>query len=180
MSAIKVATRYASALLDESVQQNVTEEVYQDLKLIEQTLEENRELLLMFRSPIVNSGIKKAAVRSIYDGKIQKLTSNFLSLLISKRRESSLPDIILAYFIEYNVLKRIKEVDLISAVPLSGELEALITKTLQKQFSGATLQIRTSVNEDLLGGIVVKVDDKVFDSSLQNKLKALKREILAH
>ena len=179
MSVIQVASRYASALLEEAQRLNVVDEVFNDMKTVQTTVSESRELTLMLKSPIVNSGIKQSSLRSIFDGKVSTLTSSFLSLLVKKRREAELPHIVDAFFEAYNAFMNIVEVSVVSAVELSPALEDQIISSIQGQLGDVTLQIKKSIDPSLLGGFVVKVGDRVFDTSLHHKLKSLKREILA-
>jgi len=179
MSVVQVASRYASALVEEAQRQGVLEDIYKDVKALEQAVESSRDLKLMLKSPIVSSGIKKASLNQIFGNHVSDLTINFLKLLVKKNREAYLVNIIPAFFDEYNSLKNIQEVYVISAHPLSEELEKQIIKNVQGQLGDVTLKIHKSIDPELLGGFVVKVGDKVFDTSLHHKLNALKRELLA-
>jgi F-type H+-transporting ATPase subunit delta len=179
MSVNQVATRYAKALLEEAQRQNVLEETFQDIKTLETTIAGSRDLYLMLKSPIVKEGAKRASLDAIFKGNVGQLTYNFLGLLTKKKREGYLVNIIRAFFMAYNELKNIKEVVLISATPLSDEMEKGIVKMIQSQLDASSLDIKKSVDPALLGGFVIKIDDKVFDTSLHHKLNALKRELLA-
>lgn len=179
MSASKVGTRYASALLDEARAQKVLEAVYADMKLLDRTVSANRDLYLMLLSPIVTGTAKKNVLHDIFGKAVQPLTSSFLELLVQKRREAYLPEIVKAFYEEYNLLMNIKEIGIVSASELSRELEERIVAVVQKQLGDVQLHINKSVDPGLLGGMVVKVDDKVFDTSVLHKLQALKREIVA-
>ncbi|MCP4120425.1 MAG: F0F1 ATP synthase subunit delta [Bacteroidetes bacterium] len=179
MSVVQVASRYASALLEEAQRQDVLEVIYKDVQVLEQAVNASRDLNLMLKSPIVNSGIKKSSLQKIFGNHVSDLTSRFLNLLVKKNREAYLIHIIPAFFDAYNTLRNIQEVDVISAHPLSEELEQQIVKKVQHQLGDVTLKIKKSIDPELLGGFVVKVGDKVFDTSLHHKLNALKRELLA-
>lgn len=179
MSGSKVATRYASALLDEARSQNVLESVYADMQLLEGTVSQHRGLFLMLQSPIVTGGAKIKVLQEVFGKEIQGLTASFLELLVHKRREAYLPEIVKAFYGEYNTLMNIKEIEIVSASALSDELEQRIVAAVRKELGDVQPRIKKSVDPDLLGGMVVKVDDKVFDTSIQQKLQSLKREILA-
>lgn len=179
MLANKVATRYASAILGESIRLDILDSTYTDMKLIRQGLDDSRELALLLKSPIINSGIKKSVMLSIFSEKVSELTRKFLVLLVDKGREGYISDIIDAFFSAFNKLKNIKEVALISAVPLEEGIESNILSIVKNQLGASSLEVKKSVDPSLLGGFVIKIDDKVFDTSLHNKLSALRRQLLA-
>jgi len=180
MSAINVAKRYGKALLEEAQEQGVLEKVFQDFKVIEQATNDSRELKLLLKSPIVTLDKKLSSLNAIFGDKVSPLTNTFLKMLVRKRREGNLSDIVNAFFEAYNDLKSIKEVELISATELSESMVTTIMDSVKCQFSGLNLNVTKVVDSTILGGFVIKIGDKVFDTSLQNKLNALKREILVN
>jgi F-type H+-transporting ATPase subunit delta len=179
MSVIQVASRYASALLEESRNRDILEQTYRDMKLIEETVVNNRELYLLLKSPIVKEGAKRASLDGIFGDKVGSLSADFLRMLVRKKREGYLVNVIRAFYAAYNELKNIREVELITASPLSEAVESSIVRMIHSQIEASSLEIKKSVDPDLLGGFVIKIDDKVFDTSLHNKLSALRRELLA-
>ena len=138
MSVVQVATRYATALLEEADRANALEETFSDVKLLEETIAGSRDLYLMLKSPIVNEGRKRAALESIFNGKVGELTANFLNLLVRKKREGYLTSIIKSFYRAYNDKKNIKEVMVISASPLSEETEKGIFNMIQSQLDASS------------------------------------------
>ena len=128
MSVVQVATRYASAFLEEAQRQGILEGAYSDVRTMEAALSSNRDLQLMMKSPIVSSAIKMASLRQIFTGNVSRLTSDFLELLVRKRREAYLGYIIPAFYRAYNQLKNIEEIEIISAHELSASLEEKIVR----------------------------------------------------
>ncbi|MEZ5003227.1 MAG: ATP synthase F1 subunit delta [Chitinophagales bacterium] len=180
MSAISVASRYANALLEEAKKSNLLDRIYQDMQLFEQTTNESRELRSLLKSPIISVDRKLSSLKAIFSGKISDLTMNFLHMLVNKRRESYFKEIIEAFYQAYNDLNNIKMVELISATTLNEGLESKIVNTVKTQLGATNLQVKKTVDPKILGGFIIKIGDKVFDTSLQNKLNTLRREILAN
>lgn len=179
MSAVQVATRYASALLEEAVRTSQLDAVYADVRLLDDALSQSKDLVLMLKSPVVSPAAKQRTLRALFSDKVSSLTANFLTLLVRKRRESALDEIIPAFYGAYNDHNNIREVDVVSATPLTGSLRQAIMDRVQRELGQVTVRVNESVDPALLGGFLVKVGDRVFDSSLRNKLNALKREFLA-
>ncbi len=180
MSAISVASRYANALLAEAIKQNNLDTIYQDVSLFESAVNDSRELRLMLKSPIISVDKKLSSLKAIFSGKVSELTMNFLFMLVKKRRESYFKNVITAFYGAYNDYKNIKLVEIISASALNEGLESRIVDSIRTQLGGVNLQVTKTIDPKILGGFVIKIGDKVFNTSLQNKLNTLKREILAN
>lgn len=180
MSAISVANRYASALLEEAQSQGVVEKVFQDFKIIEQATNDSRELRLLLKSPIVSMDKKLASLSGIFGNKVSDISNKFLKMLVRKRRESNLVDITKAFFNAYNEFKSIKEVELISATELNDQMVTTIIDKVKSQYPGVNFNVTKTVDPSILGGFVIKIGDRVFDTSLHSKLNALKREIVVN
>jgi len=178
MSTINVAKRYGTALLEEAQAQGVLDAVFQDIKLISHAVAASRELNMMLKSPIVTIDKKLSALDAIFGNKVNALTSLFLKMLVHKRRESNLSQITSAFFDAYNDLKNIKEVELISATELNDQMVASILDKVKSQLEGSNLNVTKVIDPAILGGFVIKIGDRVYDTSVQSKLNALKREIL--
>lgn len=180
MSAISVASRYANALIAEAQQQNNLEQVYQDMNLFAAATEQSKELRALLKSPIVNVDKKLSSIKAIFADKVSGLTLNFLNMLVKKRREGNFKEIVEAFKEAYNNLKNIVKVDLTSASELSDATVEKLVSAVKAQLGGAELQVNKTVDPSILGGFIIKIGDKVFDTSVQSKINSLKRELLAN
>lgn len=88
----RLASRYAKALLDLAVEQNAVDSTLQDIRLLDAVSKQSREFTNMLRSPIINAAKKQEIVAAVLSGKMSALTDGFIKLLVSKGRESNLPD----------------------------------------------------------------------------------------
>lgn len=176
MSVIRIATRYAKSLLELSTEQNKVEAVYADMQQMLAAVQ-NRDLLLLMKSPIVHSDKKIAVIDAIFKGKINELTLAYVHLLINKGREMFLPEIVAEYVHQYKVMKSITIVRVTTAVPMSDDLIATLVKKLQAAVVTAdNIEIVTKIDPKLIGGFVLEFDDKRYDASVSNKLNELKSE----
>ena len=90
MKSTKAAGRYASSLLDLSIEKGTLEEVKNDMVLVNQTIDQNRDLALMLESPIIKPDAKQRVLSAVFAKNTTKLTVEFLALLTTKGRESIL------------------------------------------------------------------------------------------
>jgi len=114
MRQTKVAQRYAKAIFDLAVETSKLEEVKHDFDLIQSV--QNKELQLLFVSPIIKGDKKTAIFEAIFSKHIQPLTSSFFKLIFTKGRSVAINEIILAYMDRYRAKKGIQLVQLTTAV----------------------------------------------------------------
>ncbi|GLR18011.1 ATP synthase F1 subunit delta [Portibacter lacus] len=176
MSVIKVASRYAKSLLDLAKEQNNVEQVLGDIQSFKQAME-NRELLLLTKSPIVSLSKKQAIFDQIFKGNFDKLTMSFFDIILRKGREAYLPEIATAFIDQYNRLKGISKVHITTATPLTEQaLEAIRTKLIASDITDESIEFSTNVDPSIIGGLVIKIGDKLYDASVQRKLNELKKD----
>lgn len=176
MSVIKVASRYAKSLLDLAKEQDSLETVLNDIQSFRKALE-NKDLLLLTKSPIVNVDKKKAIFDQLFKGKFDKLTIAFFDIILSKGRESYLPEIAQSFIDQYNTLKGISKVRVTTATAISDkDLEAIRAKLLASNVTDDSIQFETKVDPSIIGGVVIKIGDKLYDASVQRKLNELRKD----
>jgi len=168
-----VADRYAKSLLDVSIQQNKLEAIYKDMKGFKETLD-NRDLVLLLNSPIINAEKKNSAFNAIYNGKVDPLTMNFFKTVINKSRESALPEICDAFIDQYRAKNNIASAKVITATKLSEEKLNSIKNSLNQSSSAATFEIEEEVDASLIGGFIIEMGDKRYDASVKHKLNKLR------
>jgi len=173
MKNIKVASRYAKSLLKIAIEQNTVEDVYKDMQLITTVCSENKELTNLLDSPLIKSDKKQTVLDLIFQKQISKVSHSFIAIIIAKKREGALVDIVNAFIKEYKLHKNITIASVTSAIPLVQTQKDIIIHLLKKQFS-TTIELQEIVNKDIIGGMVVKVGDKQIDESIKRKLINLK------
>ncbi len=107
---------------------------------------------------------------------VDKIMSNFLNLLVEKKRADVLPDIAEEFQIMVDEEKNISHGSVVSAVELSKELQAKVQATLEK-LTGKTVELTTSVDPSIIGGVIAKVGDLELDGSIRTQLASLKDSI---
>lgn len=171
----KAARRYANALLITAIEQNILEETREDMQLIHQTIAGSSELSLFLKSPIIRNDVKRSALDVIFNDKVQQLTANLISILSDKSRESLLRGITEGFMELYNQHHNIIEVDVETAFELNKAQETNLKDELE-DVTGKTIEMRIEKNDDLIGGLTVRIEDTVYDGSVKYKLNQLKRK----
>lgn len=177
----RLATRYAKSLLDIAVEKNSLDAVLNDMKLLNSICSKSHDFAVMLRSPVISGDKKASVINEVLKGSnVNELTKAFIKLLVSKGREAVLPEIGGAFIAQYNELKSIRVVKLTTAVPLADSLRTSIQTKVSGLMPKDTLELKTDVNADLIGGFVLEVDDKLYDASVKKSLNDIRNRIIDH
>lgn len=175
MSDSRVATRYAKSLIDLAIEKGQLEEVHKDMQLFTRTCKASREFTLVLKNPIINHEKKLAVLKALFQSKLSPLSMAILEITTRKNREGILPALAESFHNQYNVIKGVEVANITTAIPLEAtyrtEIEAYLAKT-----SGKKVEIVEKVDKDLIGGYVLRVEDKQIDNSVQAKLRAMKQK----
>lgn len=174
----KAARRYANALLETAVGDSSLEQTKEDMLMIQNTLRNSEELRVFLRSPVIKKAVKKNALEAIFKDKIQEQTFSLIEILSEKGREDLLLEISTGFMDLYNEHHGIIEVDVQTAFDLTDDQKDSLQKTLEFT-TGKKVQMNVTTNEDLIGGLTVRIDDTVINGSVKYKLRQLKDKFTA-
>lgn len=172
----RLAGRYAKSLLDLAIEKGELEKVYADMLWLQSICKTNRDFVVLLKSPVINADKKEKILEAITKGRVSEMTAAFNRLLISKNRESFLPEILTAFVNQYKAHKDIHTVKLITAVPVSEELKQHIIDHIRESSNMKIIELETSVDEKLIGGFVLQAGDKLVDGSIAYNLKTIGRQ----
>lgn len=173
MSQRTVARRYANALYEEADEAGVLEAVDEDVLMLRRSLESNDELSRFFENPVISQEKKDKIVRVLMEDRVETLTLHFLQLLIRKDREMMTKAILDQYQTLRDEERGIVTARVQVAKPLSDEDRETLVEALEAKTEKS---IRLYVEEapELLGGLVIRIGDRVFDGSVRNQLTNLR------
>ena len=155
MQKTSASNRYAKALFEISLDNNSTEEVLVDLSLIFDLLKRNKNLEMLTSNPTIKKSSKKQIFVNTFSNKINKITLNFLLLVINKGREAYLEDLINKYKEIYNNHNKISVIEVVSAKPLTDEQKNIIT-TKATTDNNRKIYLKEQIDPDLIGGVIIK------------------------
>ncbi|MDX1954281.1 MAG: ATP synthase F1 subunit delta [Chitinophagaceae bacterium] len=172
----RLAARYAKSLLDLALERGELEQVYADMKVLQVICKGNADFVALLRSPVIKNETKRKIVEAVTAGKIGVTVNSFNRLLITKNREGYLPEVIAAFIQQYKNHNDIYTVQLTTAVPASEALKTQILDHLRNTTPMKKIELETKVNEDILGGFVIQVGDKLVDASVAYDLREVARQ----
>ena len=176
MAQIKVASRYAKSLLGLVAEKGNMEEAFKDMTLIQKTCFENRDLVVLLKSPVVNTEKKVSILNSIYGKNVSELTMLFINLIAKNRREGALPEIADAFVSQYKAMKGITTAVVTSAAVLADDAKKKIEDLVSKEVGGGTVELHMEINPELIGGFILRIGDKQLDTSILSKVGDLRQE----
>jgi F-type H+-transporting ATPase subunit delta len=174
----RLAARYAKSLIDLANEKSQLEIVYKDMLFLQTLCRESRDFLVLLRSPVIKADKKVTIVNAVTNGKISELTDAFNRLMITKGRESYLPEISAAFIDQYKHQKGIHTIKLTTAVPVTEEVKKQIIAQVQSQSKMNNIDLKTSVNEEIIGGFVLEIGDQLVDASILYDLNKIKSQFL--
>jgi F-type H+-transporting ATPase subunit delta len=169
-----MAGRYAAALFEIAKDEKQLAAVEADVRTFQRMLDASADLRRLVRSPVISAEDQAKALTVIVEkAGISGLSANFFRLIARNRRLFAVADMLKSFRALLARERGEVSADVASAHPLSAEQMNALKDTLRAQI-GKDVQINARVDNDLLGGLVVKVGSRMIDSSLRTKLNNLK------
>ena len=173
----KIASPYARALFDFSVEQNIMHQVTADFQNLEIFLTENSELSDYLSNPVVNQVAKREILTKTLQSQINTETFKFLMVLINRERINLLRSIITNYLELVYETASIKMVEVVSASEFSNSQKNTLIKKLKELTDAREIRLDITINPNLIGGFLIKTESKVIDFSIKNQLENLAKHL---
>jgi len=169
-----VAGRYASALFELADGSKALDQVAQDLATFRKMVAESTDLARLIASPVIPRALQGKALLAVLDAAgISGLTRNFVGTVAANGRARDLPAMASAFLAELAARRGETTATVTSAVPLSPAQMQQLSDSLRSVLGSNKVSIDARVEPDILGGLVVKVGSRLFDSSVRSKLQRL-------
>jgi F-type H+-transporting ATPase subunit delta len=171
------ARRYAKALLEVALDAGDAEAVRDQLRDLERVLAENPDLAAALAHPALDLERKQAVAREVLARLgTGVLVGRLVNLLMSRGRMDLLPDIGEAYAADWNEHRGVLTAEAITAVALGDAQEKSLTAALAAA-SGRGVELRTSVDPAVLGGVRVSMGGRIYDGTVRGRLEGLRRHL---
>lgn len=171
----RAAIRYAKALLQKANENNTEAVVFGDMQSVYKTIEDSRELQLMLQSPVIKNSDKKEALLKIFSGQ-SEATHALIKIMVNNKRLPLLGHVAQSYIDIYNDTLGIKAATVITAVPLSSELEEKVIDKVKELTGSDKVTLKSEIDPDIIGGFILRAGDIQYNASIVHQLGNLKRE----
>jgi ATP synthase F1 delta subunit len=171
----EIARVYAEALFEAAKDKDKLDRIHDELGQFADAVERDRDMQIFLFSPYFSSAEKRQGIERAVSGADPAFV-NFLELLIEKHRMPLIFRIRRQFEELWKEERRKLDVTLTSAVELDPQVVEKLGAEIEKQ-TGRSVDLRSSVDEDILGGLVLQVGNMVLDASVRNRLERLRKNI---
>jgi F-type H+-transporting ATPase subunit delta len=173
----KVSIRYASSLLESSIEKKNFDSTVIDMELVFKALEENKQLGLMLKSPVVKPQIKSSILNEIFANKISSDSLSFLQFVLDKKREDLLSSIIGKFLELKDEHLGIINIEITAAYDFTDDQKEEIKKKFESNLN-KIIRLQYIVDKNLIGGFIARVADTMYDASIKHQLELLRKQFL--
>lgn len=164
-----VGRRYASSLFEVALELESIDKFKNQLEFIKETFLSEEKLLEILEHPMISKDEKRKLVEAIFDKNIAQELLNLLFIIIDKRREKSIMDIVREYNTLFKDYQNILEIEAVTAVEMQEASMKRLETVLENKFE-KTIHLSNLVDPSIIGGVLLKLDEKVIDSSIKSQL----------
>ncbi|MBW6534734.1 MAG: ATP synthase F1 subunit delta [Mariniphaga sp.] len=172
-----ITVRYAKAIFSLAKEKNQLVSLKEDMDLISDVCIQSEDFILLLKSPVVKTSKKVHIIRLIFQKKISSLTLQFLELVVQNNREVFIPSICRNVLTLIRKEKNIKTAVITTAQTIDEKLLKKAKKILEEELE-TKVELSARVNPHLIGGMILRIDDKQYDASIFTHLNKLKQEML--
>lgn len=173
-----IADRYARAVLKTCPDLATIETVKSELETLRDTFLSQEGFRRFLLNPKMPAAVKDKVVQNSLKDRLNDRTLHLLRLLIAKNRQKALPDIADRYMELCDQIRGVENALVVSAVEIPPDLKERLALTVQR-FSTRHVEVTHSVDPNILGGVIIKLGDRVIDGSLKHRFEEARRTLLA-
>ena len=173
----EVSRVYAGALMEMGEDAGNLSQLEEELGFLADLFMQDKDLMIFFNAPVISRDSKKNFIDKVFSGKFCDDIICFLKVLIDNNRQSLISDIHIFLIGLIDELSNQKRVRIVSNARLATDLIKEIKKAIGDNL-GKEIIMEEEIDETILGGIIVKIDDRVIDGSIVKDLKSIRENLL--
>lgn len=173
-----VSKVYGEALFELAMEENKTGELMEEVQALLVVLKDNPDFDRLLKHPGIPKQEKIQTMKNIFQGRISKELTGFLEIILNKERYGELPAIFQYFTDKVKEVNKIGVAYVTTAVELTEEQKAGVQSKLLETTAYRTMELHYSVDPALIGGMVIRINDRVMDSSIRTKLNDLTKQLL--
>lgn len=172
-----VSKTYGDALFELALEKDMLDEVWNEVDALSQIWKENKDFADLLVHPGMTKEDKIALVKNIFDGRASDIIIGFLAILVEKGRAAELESVLDYFTDRVREHKNIGVAYITSAVELNDSQKTQIEKRLLDVTKYTKFEMNYKVDSSLIGGMVIRIGDRVLDSSIKQKLSVMARDL---
>jgi len=172
-----ISKTYGDALFETAVESGRVDEFFEEANVLMEVLDTNEELIRLMNHPKVSKEEKVAVLEKCFNETISKEMLGLLHLVVTKDRFSDIKDILQTFLVQVKEYKNIGLAKVVSPMELTQAQKDRIKEKLLETTKYVEFEIEYEVDSELIGGLVIRIGDRVVDSSIKTKLRGLSRDL---
>ena len=171
-----MAAVYADALYELCAENGVCDEVLAQTKTVSQALKDNKDFIRVLDAPAITKDEKISLLDGIFSNNVHRYLLNCMKVMVKRGDGAALPGTLAEFEKRYNRANNIEKAVAVTAVPMS-EAQSEKLRAKLRQVTGKTILLENRVDESLIGGVILEMDEKQYDDSIKSKLAALNKQL---
>ena len=172
-----VSKTYAEALFETGIEQNSLESLFEEVKTLQEILKDNPDFEKLMNHPKILKEEKEEIMESVFKGRLSDELTGFLKIIIQNKRYAQIDSILEYFVLKVKEYKHIGVAYVSTPLELSAEQKEAVEKRLLETTDFVSMEISYEIDKSLIGGMVIRIGDRVVDSSIKTKLSKLEREL---
>lgn len=173
-----ISKTYGDALFELAVEDEKVDVLLEEIEQLQKILAENEDFGRLMNHPKIIKEEKIEVAKTVFEGRISGELLGFLTIIISKDRYREIDEILTYFVAKVKEYKGIGIATVTTAVPLKDDQCKAVEKKLLDTTKYKSMEIHYGVDASLIGGMVIRIGDRVVDSSISTKLSELQKDLL--
>lgn len=172
-----VSKTYGDALFELALETGKLNEFFDEVQAVKQIFEENGELMKLLNHPKIHKEEKVSVMEQIFENRASMEMIGFLTLVVGKERHNDMVDILDYFIAQVKEYKKIGVAKVTSAVALDENQKIAIVDKLLATTDYQTFEMEYITDASIIGGLIIRIGDRVVDNSIKHKLEELARDL---
>ena len=173
-----ISKTYGEALFELAVEENKVDVLAEEISAILDILKQNPDFVNLLNHPKISKEEKLQVMEEVFGGKVSKEIQGFLNIVVAKERNKELMAIMEYFLDEVKAMKGVGVCYVTTPMELKDAQKEAVVKKLLETTDFKTMELHYSVDKSLIGGMVIRIGDRVVDSSISTKLSNLEAQLL--
>lgn len=172
-----VSKTYGEALFQLALEEGTLTTIIEEVNVVKEALVKNPDLLKLLNHPKIDKEEKLSVIENIFKGRVSDTLVGFLILIVQKDRYNDLDGIFEYFQASVREYKNIGVASITSAVTLTEEEKKQIESKLLQTTKYSQFELTFTVDKSIIGGLIIRIGDRVVDSSIKTKLQMLEKDL---
>jgi len=176
MNESRISVRYAKALFQSALEKDILERINLDMIQIKEICSVP-DVKTILSNPVITPSKKTIILHGLFEKDLHELTMELIDLVVKNGRERYLPSIARVFVHETKKHKGVTESVLTTAVKVNPQIKNQVSGLIEKLFN-TKVDLKENIDESVIGGFILKVEDNYIDASIRNKLRKIRSELV--